>query len=468
MMSEVAMSETIGSPTTIGYTTASFSTTLATAWIITETKTSLETSLNPLTLSTNTWTSTYTSEFTLPTLPTTGHVPCVMLANNVFDAASAVAPDPDIGGVGVLTAFLVSAWLSIIILIVAYILGMVPKELLTPVDERIYRIRAREIGHWGQSMQDCLRSLSDQQIVTGVAVLVAGFAKLGSISIYHYQTVIYLAWMASNVHLTTLTLLRGYLQSHHFLRAWRVTGMLILFIMLCIALVPTSANNYGYAILDVPSAYGKYDNQPRAVQGLRLPGAPVICFWQAKYRGWVNPDSVFSYITLIASYIWKVSMVFESTRVKMNFFLRIKPRQLFEHALAKMSLGKPKRLYIVLLGVYLLLVAVLDWLESLAASIWFLTILLSWGTLNIVLPREIIQNTTDLNGETTWTFGQILTLLLLVLPLLNFLEPIYDTSALSSFEKSKNHSANQLRTCNFPSPPKSILGRSWRQLATFW
>lgn len=50
---------------------------------------------------------------------------------------------------------------------------------------------------------------SDQQVVTGIALLASGYAQLSSgISNYHWQMLVYLAWFSSLTHLSTLTVLR--------------------------------------------------------------------------------------------------------------------------------------------------------------------------------------------------------------------------------------------------------------------
>lgn len=56
--------------------------------------------------------------------------------------------------------------------------------------------------------------LSDQQLVTGVAILIAGLASRCRISLYEFNIVTYLAYFAISTH----TLSLGVLQSHLFLR----------------------------------------------------------------------------------------------------------------------------------------------------------------------------------------------------------------------------------------------------------
>lgn len=84
--------------------------------------------------------------------------------------------------------------------------------------------------------QDALRrfvlALSDQQLVTGLAILIAGYIKRCSMSQYHFNIVKALAWFSSTIHLSTLTVLRDYLTDHPVVRTWRVIGMVCMVALL--------------------------------------------------------------------------------------------------------------------------------------------------------------------------------------------------------------------------------------------
>ena len=90
-----------------------------------------------------------------------------------------------------------------------------------------------------------LLTLSDQQLITGLAVLIAGYSKTCSMSIYYFNVVGSLAWFSSATHLATLGGLRKYLVTHRAVRDWRVLAMAILLVMLLVAQLPewTSRDN---------------------------------------------------------------------------------------------------------------------------------------------------------------------------------------------------------------------------------
>jgi hypothetical protein len=110
-------------------------------------------------------------------------------------------PDPDISGIGVILAFLISAYVSFFVVLGAYLFGLVEPELLSPADVRFMRIKSRIHHHprLHHLLQHAILVLSDQQIVTGVAIMAAGFVGLrsGDTNVYHYQIVLYLAWLSS-------------------------------------------------------------------------------------------------------------------------------------------------------------------------------------------------------------------------------------------------------------------------------
>jgi hypothetical protein len=132
-----------------------------------------------------------------------------------------------------------------------------------PLNGRPTRLRV------SRALRQAILALSDQQIVTGIAILGAGFQglRLGGIDSYHYQTVIYLAWMSSSVHLSALSILAPILKERPALRIWRLTGMLVLLVLLVVALIPTTSNDWGLIMWN------------GMVHGNSGWGVPAVCFW---------------------------------------------------------------------------------------------------------------------------------------------------------------------------------------------
>ena len=187
--------------------------------------------------------------------------------------------DADISGLGVVLAFTVSAYLTFALVLSSYLSGQVDESLLNIVDTKVFHVRPFRPPRVRSGKPTRLRislavrqailSLSDQQIVTGIAILAAGFQglRLGGIDSYHFQTVIYLAWMSSSVHLSALSILTPILKDRPALRVWRLVGMLVLLVLLVIALIPTVSNDWGLITW-------KGINPPNSGWGI-----PAVCFW---------------------------------------------------------------------------------------------------------------------------------------------------------------------------------------------
>ena len=84
-------------------------------------------------------------------------------------------------------------------------------------------------------IEKIILNLSDQLLLTGLAILIAGFWTHCSISVYHFAMISDLAWFASNVHLITIVVLSQYLRDRPVLRNWRA------FIMCCMAVSLTAS-----------------------------------------------------------------------------------------------------------------------------------------------------------------------------------------------------------------------------------
>jgi hypothetical protein len=82
------------------------------------------------------------------------------------------------------------------------------------------------------AVRDFMLALSDQQLVTGVAMLVAAFGRWSSITTYSANVVAALAYFSSSVHMGTLDFLTTYLRRHDVVKGCRVVAMLLTVLML--------------------------------------------------------------------------------------------------------------------------------------------------------------------------------------------------------------------------------------------
>uniref|UniRef100_L2FQJ9 Uncharacterized protein n=1 Tax=Colletotrichum fructicola (strain Nara gc5) TaxID=1213859 RepID=L2FQJ9_COLFN len=136
-----------------------------------------------------------------------------------FCSCPRMTAEPDIAGRGVIFAFVFTAFVTLLTTIFCLVIGRTNEERQTmnPLD-RFFRKHvsapARNLMHrlhMNPDLQalvayDLVNTLSDLQLVTGMAILVAGMKQLfeGTISTYHFMIVTDLAWFCSNTHLFSL------------------------------------------------------------------------------------------------------------------------------------------------------------------------------------------------------------------------------------------------------------------------
>lgn len=80
-------------------------------------------------------------------------------------------------------------------------------------------------------------TLSDQQLVVGIAILVAAIANQCTLPFIEFEVTFALAWFSTTTHLATLDSLRHYFVSHPTIRNLRVVGMLIMMALFFYAFV---------------------------------------------------------------------------------------------------------------------------------------------------------------------------------------------------------------------------------------
>ena len=273
-----------------------------------------------------------------------------------------------------------------------------------------------------------------------------------SISIYHWHILVYLAWMSSNVHLTTLTVIRSYVQNNGYIRAGRITGMTALLFLLLSALIPLASK----LLLSLFSEYAPLNTlctyQQQGCSGVRQlgpglnAGDPVTCFWNPRYMEGINPDSAISLLLLLGSYTWKVAALHKHSSTLLREWLREKPERSIFRSLKRLAMWRsqwPHKLYLLtsvpfswLLGTFALCVAFWELAESFFASILLLTGGLLWGTVQNY-SWQSQSGMLNESQEMKWSFGQVMPMLLLVLPLITMLEEFSGKEAyLSAFALS--------------------------------
>lgn len=330
-------------------------------------------------------------------------------------------------------------------MLIAYFCRWLPSTLLGQADKFIFKLPSRERTSppwWQSAVDQCILAYADLQIATGIGILTAAFSTMSTLSVYHLQVAIYLAWMSSNTHLTAVSLLQTEFRENKnksTARRLRIAGMALLGVMLLVALVPTTGYNWLAIITRSRRRGHTYDSAFRETT-LSSAGIPARCLWQRQYSGGLIPDVAWSFIILIFSYLWKGLLLFRPSQRFLTLSSRQKMQGPIQRRLDNIAATlaqdrrKPRRWpvlqYKLTLCLYLAVWALFELAQSFVMSLWICGAGLVWGSFQILEPRRTIPSQT-LDSENSWTFGQILPVLLLLVPILSFFEGYASTSVPS-------------------------------------
>ena len=256
---------------------------------------------------------------------------------------------------------------------------------------------------WIPVIEKVLLNLSDQQLLTGLSVLIAGFATHCSISAYHFSIVSDLAWFSSNVHLSSLTVLERYLLKEKGVRNWRVVSMICMSILLI-------ANNA------MQGHWAWYESWSFDAQCLF---DDLVGNW----GGWPGYWAEVNIALIVVFYPMQILFLFETTSKFIDEWLWMRPLERMSKAvrtsselvsssgstLMKLRYQCQRFIYQMVRAVYTLVAALLG---SRAVSyaldlFWF-----GYGFWNIICDRASAADQMD-GSENSLTFGQMMPLLLL-------------------------------------------------------
>ncbi|KAL4880761.1 hypothetical protein BJY04DRAFT_218918 [Aspergillus karnatakaensis] len=172
--------------------------------------------------------------------------------------AGEVEFDADIVGPGVIASFIAAALTALLTIVAAFATYSIPTELTNAVDDLVaHSLRsvfttlrkglhiaplARTDGPEARdnrirAYQSFMLSVSDQILASELAILIATFANYGDITLYSVDVVIALGLLASTVHLAMMPLLVGGMRGHHIIKASRSITIVIAAGMLVVLLI---------------------------------------------------------------------------------------------------------------------------------------------------------------------------------------------------------------------------------------
>ena len=222
--------------------------------------------------------------------------------------------------------------------------------------------------------------------------------------------------------------------------------MLVLFVMLCIAIVPTGSQTY-YSIIsgqlfdEGPAEQSYYNVNGSPLAEPSACGVPSACFWRFKYwNGW-RWDAGVSLFLLVSNYTARAAALFESSEAffsrnirdrllgKVGKALDRKVQQIRDRGARRQNASWAQVLsYRTYLATYAVTLAFLEFYSSFLAPLLWVLLNLVWGSLQLLSPRTALAKQGQIAEENTFGFGQIIPLMLLSLPLVAAFDAYYGRS----------------------------------------
>lgn len=291
--------------------------------------------------------------------------------------------------------------------------------------------------------------MSDLQLATGIAILISGYSQLRcGISTYHWLIIGRLAWFSSLTHLSCLTFLRNYLHNQKAQRQWRLALMLLLIIMLVTAMDPTG--RYAWVFAMDWSAYPD-NSSPQ-------PNDYAICWFSTRHPAYPSEALVPMVVLVLLAGLGFIIRVIKLHKPLSD--MMVKMREFTSQCLRRPLWvlyrwkARPRGLrrltgniiYYPALASFLSLRLIADHFSSMffevsfyvIASIhiniyqvyWLLAGFLiglwsSLGALNVLYPDPDFMDLFEGASSNKWSFGQVMPIILLALPLVNILESFY-------------------------------------------
>ncbi|KAF5009952.1 hypothetical protein FDECE_3859 [Fusarium decemcellulare] len=374
-----------------------------------------------------------------------------------------ISANADIVGPGIMSAFFGTAMITIIAVVFAYLSGSFDDEFLNEFDRWVIngakgkarrlwnRLRrktsasapdtpgsARSLEARKEAIVQFILTLSDQQLVTGMAILVSGIAHQRDLSGYEYCIMVTLAWFSSTTHLATLHALRTYLRGQKVIRTIRVCGMGCVLILLVYTFSVMVRVTYSPNLLTVPvqclfsdAGDNLNDNLNRETPNKSDPGKFI-----GPFLGLVL--IVFSYLARIADLFFELGimsiLITCASRISKSDFttdelplsriiLERRARETTRQRLRTLGCLE-QSIYYIQRSWHLYVSAVGVYNESFLSSFTKVAFSFSYGVGQVVLYRWRFN--IDLMADANYMgFGQIMALFLLVLPFLSAFETYY-------------------------------------------
>ena len=208
-------------------------------------------------------------------------------------------------------------------------------------------------------------AFSDQQCITGFAILLSGYSQLSlsntdPVTVYNWQIAVDLAWFSSITHLTTLTCLRHYFRQRRALSIFRIACMTVNAVILAVSIGSTGWQTFDVGV----PAWCLFDTS-----WISMDGDPSSIVYNSLYMSITATFLAFSYLTRIIQLCPYKSTIRRYSNYFLTFPIAVSDR--LRRSTRELVLQSPKTLlfvhwlvYRLVLTVHCLLKAVFDLYSS--------------------------------------------------------------------------------------------------------
>ncbi|KAK4206165.1 hypothetical protein QBC37DRAFT_329282 [Rhypophila decipiens] len=353
-----------------------------------------------------------------------------------------VQANGDIGGIGVILGFAITAWLVVGLVIAYYVMvydcsldafrGKDDFETVAAEPNPVDRVFLSAVRKWqfldysqatvetkkniNKICNKCVVGFADIQIMTGIAILISGIRPtICGLQAYHWQIIVHLAWFSSITHLSALSFLRHYLINRR--REYYIRGILMAVLA---GLLAVAVGFTGHFDWDRPDSGGRV-----------APSDFARCVFIGKMDHGTLAFESMIFDLLLIGYGYTIRLL--KTWKKANNWPVTASKYLRESSSSKLQDWRPgdksrtARLYLLTnflrpLNIALLRVLYiqLNIFTSYLTEVFWLIISSIWRTMR--LARLIQQYRPSLEND--WTFGQILPMIMMAAPLILLSAPI--------------------------------------------
>ena len=282
----------------------------------------------------------------------------------------------------VLTAFLLSTTLTVLATIIAA--NMHGDLLLTT---KLVRLNGDKKLFWLRVLDRLILGFSDQQLATGISIILIGLFSICRISSYHFYVINNLGMFSCSSHLASVLSLRRYFQANPVVAKIRIIAMLFSAILLS-----TSLMLLGFIPVDVDLRCNVACSIDSALATERFLAAFMILYLALAYNAalaYVFPNAEVHFMTC---FITKPAQWVESVLGPMGWGYQFHERFMHARVLPALTISFVLQFF--------------WWVMSFAICIYVR-----------------IQGSKSVQGtEAVWTFGQMLALLMISLPFLTATE----------------------------------------------